>query len=645
MAHETGEFCVHDKIMKKILTSILTIGGLGLMLAAGTIAYFADTELSRNNTYAAGTIEISVNENLHWTGTFDWEDIKPGKSKEFELIIKNEGENPLHLWKIIKCLNPMENGIIEPEQTWYDEFNNGNSKNDIQSEILYELNIDGQQIFNSQAGIAMSDIADNYLSLIKLDKSIDPNYTGPATNGTGILNPGGTVVVREKFIMPEGVENWAQSDKLAFVVELEARQVDAPEPQSEIMLMDNKRTTGDWSNIVDNRIALLKYKYQSPEFEYNLRATGMVAQKNYCLIYSQDPWSGGLKQLIAQGSSDIGGKLSIAGSKSMGSMPNPSDQNYPTGSKLWLLPCSSFSGTSASWPPAADWLFENWPGFINYREGEALSDDLKCGDYTYVEPDEDACLENEICGDAEDNDCDGFVDGWDTVCGAATLSFVDLGATTQFGPYHDYSNATARMNYKVENGVLLGRIVAENLKPFATYQIKLEAKPTCVPAYAVSGNDTANETLGLNGRWWNNTTVSNLNDTPANNDIYYNANSIFHSGSECIQGYLVWDFITADENGDATKSVAMNNSYHVLFCGDGTCGSTSNDNLILSGSAEYHGYPTCESGNVNGQIERAACGSLAFPTGTYDYRIMLNEESFHQGPWTAVMDSNINFEI
>lgn len=631
--------------MKKILTSVFTIGALALMVTAGTMAYFADTERSQNNTYATGIIEISVNDDLHWTGSFNWDDIKPGKEKEFELIIKNEGDEPLRLWKIIKCLNPGENGIIEPEQIWYDDFNNGNAKNDIESVLLYELNIDGQQIFDRQAGFVMKDIANNYLSLVRLDKSIDPNYTGPATNGTGILNPGGTVVIKEKFIMPETVENWAQSDRLTFVIELDARQIDAPEPQAEIMLMDNKRTTGDWSNIVDERIALLKYKYQSPAFEYDLKAVGMLAEKNYCLIYSQDPWSGGLKQLIVQGVSDVNGKLLIAGSKAMGNMPNPTDQNYPTGAKLWLLPCSAYSGTGASWPPAADWLFENWPGFINYRQGEALSDDLKCGDYVYNEPDDKICLASEICTDTIDNDCDGFVDNLDTDCGADSLRFSDLAASEQFGPYHDYGKAVVKLNYKVENGVLLGHIVAENLKPFSTYQIKLEAKPTCVPAYASTGNDFANETLGLNGRWWNNSTNSNLNDTPANNDIYYNTNSVYRGGSECIQGYLVWDFITADENGQAIKDVAMNNSYHVLFCSGGTCGLANNDNLIESGDTGYNDYPTCEPSNVNGLIERAGCGTLAFPAGTYDYRIMLNEESFHQGPWTAVMDANIGFTI
>ena len=104
-----------------------------------------------------------------------------------------------------------------------------------------------------------------------------------------------------------------------------------------------------------------------------------------------------------------------------------------------------------------------------------------------------------------------------------------------------------------------------------TYQMKFNAKPTCLPEYTTTGDDDLNEKIGYKGRWWNNTSGSNLNSSPAQNDAYYLAHSTYHGGSECITGYLVWDYITTDEFGNATKYIETANSYHVLWCSDGIC--------------------------------------------------------------------------
>lgn len=736
--------------MKKILFSALMIVLLAGSLTAGTIAFFADSERSQTNTYAMGTIEISVNEEMHWTGNFVWDDIKPGREQEFELVITNEGDNPLRLWKIIKCLVPAENGIIEPEQAWYDQENGGNPKNDIESVLLYELTIDDEVIFDRQAGIVMADVADSYLGLVKLDKSVDPTYIGPETNGTGILNPGGTVVVRENFIMPEEVGNWAQSDQLTFVVELEARQItDAPEPQRQLAIYDNKEVPGSWSPIIDDRLAIVKYKYQGPEFEYQIKAVGMDQNTKYCMIYARDPWAAP-KSLIGKGESDMNGLLNFSGSIEIGNMPSEDDDNYPTGAKIWFIPCDIYNGTSFPWLPENDWLYDGWPGFINYREGEALSEELNCQDYSVVdgtEPpvnsvctdsDQDGyfveaagcedepgflghsdCSDNnpdswrvalyyydgdgdgyygdgpnrredgqmavccgegvpagysettlgldcddndaevnpgetEICADGVDNDCDSFTDQDDPDCADKSVALSDLESTSQFGPYYDYSQAEAYLLYDDGPG-LSGRIVGRNLKPYATYQLKFEGRPTCASQYEATGNNAINQAVGLNGRWWNVAAGGNLNGDPAVNDAFYYDRSVSYDDSgdlgdndQCIQGYMVWDFVTADENGDFSKDVALNNSYHVLFCSGGTCGLGNNNYLVESGDADYHDYPTCEAEDVNGQLERASCGTASLPNGNYDLNFVLVEESFHEtafGTWSTVMGADISFVI
>jgi signal peptidase I len=222
------------------------------------------------------------------------------------------------------------------------------------------------------------------------------------------------------------------------------------------------------------------------------------------------------------------------------------------------------------------------------------------------------------------------------------VSLINSNADPQYGYVHDYSGANVTFTYQSpSSGILSGTIAANGLKPYATYQLKFEGTPTCQDS---SGDDAMNEVIGYKGRWWDNTDNQNLNSDPASNDAFYLANSIYHGGSHCITGYLVWDFVTADSSGNASKSVSTANSYHVLWCGGGTCDINTNDYLYNPDSA-HTDVDFCPADKVDGEIERFSCGGLTLNPGNYDLRIILNEESFHQGNWTAVMDGNINFEI
>lgn len=224
-----------------------------------------------------------------------------------------------------------------------------------------------------------------------------------------------------------------------------------------------------------------------------------------------------------------------------------------------------------------------------------------------------------------------------------SVEFTDMGAVTQYGYVHDYSGADVTFEYQSPaNPKLSGTITATGLKPYATYQLKFEAKPTCAGS---GGDDELNEVIGLRGRWWDNTAGSNLNSDPATNDTFYYANSTYYSGTHCITGYLVWDYITADENGDVTKSVSTQNSYHVLWCNGGLCDSVSNSNLTTGIDPAHPSMYLCNASDVGGENERFGCDGLSLPSRTYDLRMILNEESFHQGNWTAVMDTTISFEL
>ncbi|MFH1510239.1 MAG: hypothetical protein ABIF10_00995 [Candidatus Woesearchaeota archaeon] len=197
----------------------------------------------------------------------------------------------------------------------------------------------------------------------------------------------------------------------------------------------------------------------------------------------------------------------------------------------------------------------------------------------------------------------------------------------------DYSASTVTFTFDdVQATTLSGTITASGMKENFTYQVKIMGKPTCLYA---AGNDAANEYLGYKGRW----TCANCAGTALNknrNDAQYEACKTDPSCTECIQGYLVSDFFTTDQNGEATKSILFDSSYHVLFCNNGVCGSTSNTYLVNG---------LCAAEDVEGQIERGSCGTLTLNPGTYDVVLGLTEESFHQGEWANVLSKDMTFEI
>lgn len=435
--------------MMKILKSLSVIAFAAAIAVGATNSYFFDAEKSEGNTFTAGTIDISVNSQNPWNETFVWEDAKPGNSKEIDLTVKNAGENPAKIWKMIKNVVTEENGVIEPEQEWYGAYNGGSPKNDIDSAMLYGMEVDGNVVIDEAEGKTVGDIKDSYMYL-------------------GMIEPDETMAIKQTYHLKYDTGNWAQSDKMIFDMEILATQLSAPDPVADF----------------------------TPT-------------------------------------------------------PNPP---APT--------------------PIPTIIYINEPG-----------------------------------GDINN----------------------------QYGYQYDYSNALVSFAYDtpaVEK--LSGVLSASGLKPYATYQVKFEGKPSCL--YGASGNDLANEYIGYKGRWWDNTTNSNVNDA------YYAANSIYKGGTHCITGYLVWDFFTVDGSGNAVKILETANSYHVLWAGGGTCNTVNNAFLAYLDPA----HPTVlfsPADKVDGEIERGTCGGMTLNIGDYDLKMVLTEESFHQGNWATVLGKDISFEI
>lgn len=104
---------------KRILLFALVLVLLVSIIGVGTFAYFSDTETSTGNSFTAGTLDLSVdNQNplvLHMTRS----NLKPNApwshSYGGQWILKNVGSLPGKFWVEIKNVKNLENGVIEPE--------------------------------------------------------------------------------------------------------------------------------------------------------------------------------------------------------------------------------------------------------------------------------------------------------------------------------------------------------------------------------------------------------------------------------------------------------------------------------------------------------------------------------------------------
>ena len=90
---------MNKKTMKKIIMSLAMIAAVGAIVVGATGAFFSDTETSTNNTFTAGTIDISVDGQNPWNKS--WENYldKPCQTNYMKFVVENVGENPANLWK------------------------------------------------------------------------------------------------------------------------------------------------------------------------------------------------------------------------------------------------------------------------------------------------------------------------------------------------------------------------------------------------------------------------------------------------------------------------------------------------------------------------------------------------------------------
>jgi len=126
---------------KNILISLAVIGAVAAMAIGGTVAYFSDTETSTGNTFTAGTINIDLNpKGGQAVKTVSGDlDLKPSQTGWTKAVVTNVGTNPAEIWKHIGNVVNKENGIVEPEQEYYNKHCGGNPCGKLSNWIHYDM--------------------------------------------------------------------------------------------------------------------------------------------------------------------------------------------------------------------------------------------------------------------------------------------------------------------------------------------------------------------------------------------------------------------------------------------------------------------------------------------------------------------------
>jgi len=220
---------------------------------------------------------------------------------------------------------------------------------------------------------------------------------------------------------------------------------------------------------------------------------------------------------------------------------------------------------------------------------------------------------------------------------------------------YGYAQADVALDRAPSGATLRGTLTASGLKPNFAYQLKLNGKPSRL--FGDEGDDQANERLGLLGRWW--ARQIRLDDGAVvrhwrSNDKEYAGWKFrrFHDAEHDVvfEGYLLFDYLVTDANGNARLDIALDSSFHVLFKtsqrppkpNDST--PTAHQVLATAASGWYDEDLPPRPVELYAEWEptRALPGQLVLPPGDYRCQLFLTEETFHErepdsGTWPTVL--------
>ncbi|MHC3129016.1 MAG: hypothetical protein IBV52_02950 [Candidatus Bathyarchaeota archaeon] len=238
----------------------------------------------------------------------------------------------MSIYKRITDIECFENGIIEPEQKWYDAAEIV-EKNHIDSVI--DIDITVEIIWWAQGTRHTYDVTilDGTELVTIYDLSQGRVYLG-------LIPVGGHMIVTESYHMRAEVENWAQSDKIQFNVEYIGEQLNGQ------LRLENKDPS--WKILSGDGIyGDLTYNVMGATFDYTFNGYGLATGTDYSLIYYPDPWQPDNLIVIESGSTGTGTTLTWSGSEDIGSIPIPADIN--PGAKIWLVLTAHVDAAAGTW--------------------------------------------------------------------------------------------------------------------------------------------------------------------------------------------------------------------------------------------------------------------------------------------------------
>ncbi len=191
--------------MKRIYASLGTLIFIGALTIGATGAFFSDTETSSGNTFAAGAIDLKVDNTSYYNGVFstttswaltdltiqkffDFLDLKPGDRGE-DTISLHVNDNDAYLCANVKLTSNDDNGLTEPEALVDPSDGAGNGELASSVNFLWWAD-DGDNVFENNETI----ISQGPIGALGLNGSTTVTLADSGSNiwtGTGGPVPGG----------------------------------------------------------------------------------------------------------------------------------------------------------------------------------------------------------------------------------------------------------------------------------------------------------------------------------------------------------------------------------------------------------------------------------------------------------------------
>jgi hypothetical protein len=247
---------------------------------------------------------------------------------------------------------------------------------------------------------------------------------------------------------------------------------------------------------------------------------------------------------------------------------------------------------------------------------------------------------------------------------AAQLRWRDIGDVAyapdfrrQFA-YENTGEHFAEVEYEPSAHTLVGRVSVRGLKPWFVYQIKLVG-PEPIAGLTEADNSAnpgvwSSYQLGRMGRWWCEDCRWNVADAELAEHL---------ANGHDVRGYVLFDWLLTDGEGDADHEFALDRSLHVLWkVGQRDRGEHDSAPRWYAVERSGDAYDQADRAVVEEvavfaewEPTRAAIGDLVVPSGEYRVRFNLTEESWHAnlgdreqelgGQWAWVLDADLLFTV